>query len=224
MINIQLKHAPFSNDLVNDECGRWLNYVSEDTNPDRPDRYWIMAHADEPLYTYGTKAIHNSADMPNTINGIPVQPQIRNGGITYHGPGQISWVAVLNYRRLLRHGDILNMQDFMVKFCNSVNAEFNETLVSDPADPGLYRTSGEKILSFGIDAPGVSWVAIKLSLNVCVDLSAYNNTATCGVNDRSMGNLMSNLPDLGTQARMGENIIRRLCAEIYESHQIVDWA
>lgn len=224
MINVQFKHAPFSNTLVNDECGRYLNFVTEDINRNRPDRFWIMTNESTQLFTYGTKTVHNSAEQPTVLNGIPVVPQIRTGGITYHGPGQLSWVALLNYRRLVRHGDILNLNDLLDRFCDSINVEFNETLISDHQDPGIFRPTGEKILSYGADAPGVSWVAVKLSLNLHVDLNVYQGTTICGVSQRTMGNLLPSLPDLDTQAQLGESIIRRFCQSIYlDGHQIEPW-
>ena len=224
MINVQLKHTHFSNALVNDECNRYLHIVADDDNTNRPDRYWIVTNTGTQLFTYGTKAKHDSADIPTQLNGIAVAPQIRTGEITYHGPGQLGWIWHINYRRLLRqHGQNLNMATILRHICTAVNAEYSETLESSPSDPGLYRSSGEKILSYGMDSPGVSWVAVKLSLNLHVDLSVYNNTTICGVKNRVMGNLLPELPDLATQAQMGENIVRRVCEMIYTDYQITDW-
>ena len=224
MVNVQFKHAEFSNSIVNDECGSMLHVVADDSNPDRPDRFWIMTNSGAGIFTYGTKTQHHSAEIPTLINGMWVKPQIRTGGITYHGPGQLSWVGILNYRRLRRRSELLSINELMQKFCNSVNAEFSTDLVSHPEDPGLYLPSGEKIASYGMDAPGVSWVALKISLNLQVDLGVYENTTICGVQNRPMGNLLSSLPDLTTQAQLGESIVRRFCDELYSEHQITDWA
>jgi lipoate-protein ligase B len=224
MINVQFKHAPFSNSILNDECGRYLNFVTEDLNKDRPDRFWILTNESTQLFTYGTKSVHNSAEQPSMLNGIPVMPQIRSGGITYHGPGQLTWICMLNYRRLVRHGDVLNLDDLLERLRLAVNAEFDENLVANYADPGLYRASDEKILSYGADAPGVLWVALKVSLNLHVNLDVYQDTTICGVHNRPMGNLLPSRPDLATQAQIGENIMRRFCDLIYlDGHQIVDW-
>jgi lipoate-protein ligase B len=225
MINVQFKHTTFSNTLVNDVCNRHLHIVADDDNPARPDRYWIVSNTGTQLYTYGTRNRHDSSTMPAQINGIAVEPQIRTGDITYHGPGQLGWLWIINYRRLLRqYGKDLNMPILMQYVCTAVNAEFSETLQSDLRDPGLYRPTGEKILSYGIDMPGVSWMAIKLSLNLHVDLSVYNNATICGIENRAMGNLLPSLPDLNTQAQLSESITRRVWDQIYTEYQITDWA
>lgn len=224
MVNVQFKHAEFSNSIVNDECSTVLHLVADDDNPNRPDRFWIMTNSGSQLFTYGTKNPHNSADFPELINNMIVMPQIRTGGITYHGPGQLSWVGILNYRRLRRRSDILHIEDVLQRFGDSINAEFNTGVVSNPEDPGLYHANLEKVASYGIDTPGMSWVALKISLNLHVDLGVYENTTICGVQNRPMGNLLSSLPDLATQAQIGENIIRRFCDLIYQEHQIVPWA
>jgi lipoate-protein ligase B len=225
MINVQLKHASFSNNLINDECGLWLQTVAEDSNRNRPDRYWVVTVPDgTQLFTYGTKSAHDSSAMPSNINGIPVEPQFRSGMMTYHGPGQIGILCVVNYSRLYRYGDQINLQNIIDTFCSSVNDEFNETLVSDHEDPGLYRSTGEKIMGFGIDTTGIKWMAIKIYLNLHVDLNVYTDATICGVTNRPMGNLLPSLPDLTTQAQMGENIVRRFWDYLYKDYQVSDWS
>jgi lipoate-protein ligase B len=225
MINIQLKHAQYSNEIVNNDCSRLLHIVADDINVNRPDRFWIMTNADQHLFTYGTKNEHDSAAIPTQLNGLDVVPQIRTGGITYHGPGQLSWVGIMNYRRLRRiaRTEVLSIDAVLSYFRDAVNAEFNENLESHPADPGLYRPTGEKIASYGIDLPGVSWLALKLSLNLHVNLDVYDNTTICGVDNRPMGNLLQSLPDLATQQQLATNITQRFLDLVYEEYQTTPW-
>lgn len=225
MINIQLKHAQYSNNILNNDCSRLLRFVEEDSNLARPDRFWIMTNADQQMFSYGTKTQHNSAEIPAQLNGLDVVPQIRTGGMTYHGPGQLTWVGIMNYRRLRRIAvsDVLNIESVLKYFRDAVNAEFNENLESHSLDPGLYRPTGEKIASYGVDMAGLSWFALKLSLNLHVNLDVYTNTTICGVENRPMGNLLQSLPDINTQQQLATNITQRFLDLLYHEYQITPW-
>lgn len=228
MIKVQQKVCEFSNSIVNDVATRYLHVVNDDSNPECADRYWIMTNSGTQVFTYGTKhPDFNSAAQPTLVNGIPVEPQIRTGQLTYHGPGQLSWVAVLDYRRLRRlqgQGNHFDINRLLECVKDAVNTEFNETLQYDPADPGFYRPTGEKVLSYGVDLPGMRWIAIKISLNLCVDLSVYNNTAICGVENRVMDNIMTTLPDQATQIALAQSVAQRFWDNVYlDGYQLDPW-
>jgi len=225
MINVQLKHVEFNNAIINEHCSRYLDLAGNDGNPQRPDRFWIMHTLDSTpgVFTYGTKQSHDSSNIPKSINGIEVVPQIRTGEITYHGPGQIGWIGVMNYRRFVRQNPEFNLEELMHEFCISINEEFHETLIYNPDDPGIYRTTGEKVLSLGVDLPGITWMALKIGLNLHVDLNVYNNATICGISNRSVGNLLTYMPDQDEQQRLGISILQRFLARIYHQHRIVPW-
>lgn len=218
---VQSKLAAFNNAL-NHECDEIIKRSDAVT---APDRYWIMTHNSEQLFTYGADL--NMESAPTSIHGITVQAQARTGGITYHGPGQLSWGWLINYRRLRRLHDArsaeFNMQKLMQTFRNVVNAEFNQSLILNPGDPGFYTQDGKKVLSFGIQLVSASWVVVKVSLNLCVDLSVYNNVAICGVRNRSMGNLLSELPSIAEQQELGQRLLQVLWDNLYSEYQIVPW-
>lgn len=225
---IQSKLAAFNNafnNALNQECDEIIKRSDAAT---APDRYWILTHESDQLYTYGTNEETQLADsIPAQINGIAVQPQTRTGGITYHGPGQISWSWLINYRRLRRLHDTrsqeFSIQKLMQTFRNVVNAEFNQNLILNPGDPGFYTQQGEKILSFGVYLASASWIAVKVSLNLHVDLNVYNNVAICGVQNRSMGNLMSTLPSIPEQQKLGQRLLHTLWDNIYTDYHLTDW-
>jgi len=222
MIPVQLCHRTFNNNL-NQQCDEIIQRHDQDA----PDRYWIMTHVDQ-LFTYGTQEV-DEALAPSHINGIVLQPMDRSGAITYHGPGQISWGWLINYRRLRRlydafHHDPFSFNILLQLFRNILNDRFNETLVSNPGDPGIYRRNREKILSFGADARHTGWIVVKASLNLCVDLDVYAGTTICGVRDRPMGNLLSNKIDVAEQHALGEELVRMLWSNIYEHYSEQPWA
>lgn len=224
MIKVQLKHAEFSNSLINDGCNAYLNTVLQDANLDLPDRYWAMTNADQQLFTYGTKIQHDSSQLPALINGLPLKPQHRGGGITYHGPGQLTWAWIIDWRRLARlqpHPRMLDINRVLEFLAQVINARFGENLRGNINDPGLFRPSGEKILSFGTDVQNLRWLTMKLSLNLCTDLAVYNNATICGKENRNMGNLLTELPDMNTQIQLSQDLVRDFWAVLYDEYQEV---
>jgi lipoate-protein ligase B len=225
MIPIQIKHAVFDNTL-NDECLQIIDRIGDETDQ-AADRYWIMTHDDQQLFTCGTDEAHYAGSMPAQINGIPVVPQSRNGGITYHGAGQLSWGWMINIRRILRLQDTrsreFNIHKLMQIWRNVLNLEFSENLITNPGDPGLYRINGEKVCSFGTQLLRMRWIVVKISINLHTNLDVYNNATICGVQNRSMGNLLPSLPDVKTQQDLGQRLLQVLWDNIYEAYEVQTW-
>ena len=227
MIQIQSKHVDFTND-VDTESQRVVNSIADAST--EPDRYWIISHSETSpqSFTCGTDEAEYTSTAPAAIHEIPVQYQQRNGGITYHGPGQISWVWMIDYRRVRRMQDT-HTRDFSVAkimqtFRNILNLEFGENLIANPGDPGLYRVTGEKIMSFGVHVHKSRWIFIKVNLNLCVDLSVYQGVTICGVDNRPMGNLLQTFPTVSEQQALGQRIMTTLWDNIYESYQLQPWS
>jgi len=225
MIPIQIKHTVFDNTL-NDECQKIIDSIGDDVNQ-AADRYWSMTHDDRQLFTCGTDEAHYAGSMPAQINGIPVVPQSRNGGITYHGAGQLSWGWMINARRLRRLQDTrtqeLKPAAFMQIWRNILNAEFHEKLITNPGDPGLYRINGEKVCSFGTHIVRQRWMVVKISINLQVNLDVYNNATICGVQNRRMGNLLSVMPSLIEQQELSQRLLTALWGNIYEHYELQPW-
>ncbi len=138
----------------------------------------------------------------------------RGGDITYHGPGQLVVYPILDldnffadihkYMRLLEEAVILTCQDYGVK------AERIPNLTGvwiDPENP-------KKICAMGVKSS--RWVTMHgLAFNINTDLTYFNNIIPCGIDDKAVCSLQS---ELGQEIKMDEveNKLKLHFANLFE--------
>lgn len=223
-MQVQIRHVPFNLDTVNQEPQIYLENNRPGPVIDKPDQFWILNNmTGNEYYSVGK---FEKGPIPSTINGIPTNVQGRGGQWTYHGPGQVSFVVIFNVKRLARawrEPDRARLLVGIFKQCieelYGVKLEYNE------ADPGLYFLDGSKVGSFGNDCPAFSWVGVKLSLNLNVDLDKFKQIDTCGVSNRAMANLFPQQTITAEQTSViGETIARAVIEKLYDGKaEISSW-
>jgi len=147
-----------------------------------PDQLLLLEH--EPVYTIGRTpdraSLRDATHLPH-----PVVETNRGGQATYHGPGQLIGYPILDLRQ---HGQDLHvylraLEELLIRVCAGfgVKARRREGLT------GAWVVD-RKIASIGV---GVRhWVSMHgFALNVCGDLTPYEQITPCGITGVAMTSL-----------------------------------
>ena len=215
-MQVQLKHETLTNQLVSTQASEFMQQATADSL----DQYWIANNYDgEEYYSVGaTDPNFDASTVPETFAGLPVRLMDRGGAWGWHGHGQVSVVAIIKLRRLenitigeLPHILLYGIGDYL-------SQRFNQDyVVNYVEDPGVYTSSGAKVVSFGIDVKQ-NWLAFKVSFNLNVDMAGFNAAEICGIKNRSMANLMPDAALTKEQyAEFGESVVRFLIPRIYQT-------
>ncbi len=151
-------------------------------DPAEPDHLLLLEH--EPVYTIGRTPDRSSLRAPEHLPH-PLFTISRGGQATYHGPGQLVGYPILDLNRRGRdlHRYLRALEEFLVTLC----AHFG---VAAQRREGLTGTwVGErKLASIGV---GVRrWISMHgFALNVCGDLSAFQEITPCGIGGVEMTSL-----------------------------------
>lgn len=140
------------------------------------------------VYTAGRRTL----DSEKPMDGTPVVDVDRGGKITWHGPGQLVGypiVRLANPHELV--GFVRTIEAALIKVC----AEFGITTqcISKRSGVWVVDERGErKIAAIGIRvAKGVTMHGF--ALNVCPDLSAFNQIIPCGIADADVTSIAKEL-------------------------------
>ena len=147
------------------------------------DLIWILEH--EEIYTAGTSFNKNEILNKN----ITLIETNRGGKITYHGPGQIICYFVINLKKHKK--DIRKFITLIEKTIIETLLEFNIESFGDPKNIGIWINHKKKVKKIAAIGVRVSkWIAYHgFSINVCSDLTKYNNIVPCGITDKGVSNL-----------------------------------
>ncbi|MGB7414346.1 MAG: lipoyl(octanoyl) transferase LipB [Thermosynechococcaceae cyanobacterium] len=155
-----------------------------------PDAFLLLEHP--AVYTLGT------GSSPEFLNFDPEQTshelhRIERGGeVTYHCPGQIVGYPILNLR-------------FYRQDLHWYLRQLEEVLIQTVADYGLEGERIEGLTGVWVEGFKVGAIGIKVSrwitmhgfaLNVCPDLSGFEQIVPCGIKNRAVGSLAEFIPDI----------------------------
>lgn len=118
----------------------------------------------------------------------------RGGDITYHGPGQIVGYPILDLDNFFT--DIHKYLRFLEEVIIKTIAEYGLKGERSPGETGVWLEVGtpraRKICAFGVRAS--RWVTMHgFALNVNADLSYFNNIVPCGISDKAVASMHSEL-------------------------------
>ncbi|MFN2623470.1 MAG: lipoyl(octanoyl) transferase LipB [Chthoniobacterales bacterium] len=153
--------------------------VAERTNHSLGDEFLLLEH--DPVYTIGRTpdqtSLRGAAHLP-----YPLFPINRGGQATYHGPGQLMGYPIIDLRRCGQdlHRYLRWLEDLLVETLTEIG-------ISATTRTGLTGVwvENRKIASIGV---GVRhWITMHgFALNVCGDLSPFNQIVPCGIANIAM--------------------------------------
>lgn len=168
--------------------------VEKRANHSLGDELLLLEH--EPVYTIGRTpdqtSLRDVAHLPH-----PLFPINRGGQATYHGPGQLIGYPIIDLRQ---YGQDLH------RYLRWLEALLTETLaevgIAAATRPGLTGVwiEDRKIASIGV---GVRhWITMHgFALNVCGDLSPFNQIVPCGIANVTMTSIEK---ETGTEQSVSE--------------------
>src|SRR5437773_9091969 len=145
----------------------------------REDQLLLLEH--EPVYTIGRtpdqSSLLGSAHLPHPLFAIN-----RGGQATYHGPGQLMGYPIIDLRRCGQ--DLHRYLRWLEQLLIEMLAQY-EIAASQRASLTGVWIDDRKIASIGV---GVRhWITMHgFALNVCGDLSPFNQIVPCGIDNVAM--------------------------------------
>ncbi len=110
----------------------------------------------------------------------------RGGEVTYHCPGQIVGYPILNLRYYQQdlHWYLRQLEEVLIRVMASYDLEGDRVA----GLTGVW-VEGRKVAAIGIKVS--RWITMHgFALNVCPDLSGFQEIVPCGISDRSVGSLV----------------------------------
>ena len=192
---------------VEDYATVWdsMKRFTAERTPATPDELWVLEH--RPVYTLGLNGDPSHAIAPLSA---PLVRSDRGGQITYHGPGQLVIYALIDLARrgLGVRALVSALETSVIGLC----AQYGLRAETRRGAPGVY-VAGSKLASLGLRVRrGCSYHG--LSLNVDLDLSAFDAIHPCGYR----GLPVTSLTALGIPVRVCEVTAPLLLGLITELH------
>ncbi len=160
------------------------------TNDQQPDTLILLEHP--PVYTLGQGSNPDFLKFDPTTHPAELHRIERGGEVTYHCPGQLVGYPILNLKRHTQdlHWYLRQLETVLIQ----VLAHYD--LVGDRI-PGLTGVWVEdrKVAAIGIKVS--RWITMHgFALNVCPDLSGFDQIVPCGIADRAVGSMAEWIPGI----------------------------
>jgi lipoyl(octanoyl) transferase len=163
------------------------------------DELLLLEH--DPVYTIGRtpnqSSLRGAAHLPH-----PLFPINRGGQATYHGPGQLIGYPIIDLRRCGQdlHRYLRWLEDLLVETL----AELGIAATTRSGLTGVW-VGNRKIASIGV---GVRhWITMHgFALNVCGDLSPFDQIVPCGIANVTMTSIEKETGDAHTPAELASRV------------------
>jgi lipoyl(octanoyl) transferase len=161
-------------------------------NPDLEDVLILLEHP--PVYTLGQGATLDFLKFDPEHSEVEIHRVERGGEVTYHCPGQIVGYPILNLHRHQQdlHWYLRQLESVLIKVLSVYG-------LSGDRIPGLTGVwvEGRKVAAIGIKVK--RWITMHgFALNVCPDLSGFEQIVPCGIPDKPVGSLSQWIPGITT--------------------------
>ncbi len=176
--------------------------------PNLADVLILLEHL--PIYTLGQGASLDFLKFDPATSAHQLLRVERGGEITYHCPGQIVGYPILNlkHHRPDLHWYLRQLEEVLIR----VLATYGLAGERIPDLTGVW-VEGRKVAAIGIKVS--RWITMHgFALNVCPDLSGFEQIVPCGIADKPVGSLAQFVPNVDiAQVRLR---IAACFAEVFE--------
>ena len=159
-------------------------------SPDAPETLILLEHP--PVYTLGQGSTLANLKFNPKAASYELHRIERGGEVTYHCPGQIVGYPILNLRffRPDLHWYLRQLEEVILRTLDVYGLKGDRI----PGLTGVW-VEGYKVAAIGIKVS--RWITMHgFALNVCPDLSGFDQIVPCGITDRPIGRLSDWMPDI----------------------------
>ncbi|MBV8886719.1 MAG: lipoyl(octanoyl) transferase LipB [Chroococcidiopsidaceae cyanobacterium CP_BM_RX_35] len=159
-------------------------------NPSLDDILILLEHL--PVYTLGQGANWKFLKFDPNQTSWDVYHVERGGEVTYHCPGCLVGYPILNlrYHQQDLHWYLRQLEEVLIRVL-AVYGLKGERL---PGLTGVWL-EGRKVAAIGIKVR--RWITLHgFALNVCPDLTGFEQIVPCGIVDKSVGSMAQFIPDI----------------------------
>jgi len=154
-----------------------------------------------PVYTLGTGSTLDFLNFDPQNTNFEVHRIERGGEVTYHCPGQLVGYPVINlhYHKQDLHWYLRQLEAVII----NALANYELKAYRQPEYTGVWL-EGKKIAAIGIKVR--RWITMHgFALNVCPDMSGFEQIVPCGIRDKQVGSLQDFIPNI-TVEKIREDI------------------
>ena len=159
-------------------------------NPDLEDVLILLEHP--PVYTLGTGADTNFVKFNPHQTDRELHRVERGGEVTYHCPGQLVAYPILNlhYYQQDLHWYLRQLEEVIIRVLANYGLKGDRLT----GLTGVWL-EGKKVAAIGIKVS--HWITMHgFAINVCPDLTGFEQIVPCGIEDKPVGSLAQFIPDL----------------------------
>ena len=159
-------------------------------DPSLNDVLLLLEHP--PVYTLGTGSTLDFVKFDPQQNERKIHRIERGGEVTYHCPGQLVGYPIINLRHYQRdlHWYLRQLEAVIIDTVTNYGLKAYQV----PSLTGVWL-EGKKIAAIGIKVR--RWITMHgFALNVCPDLSGFEQIVPCGIADKPVGSLQEFIPNI----------------------------
>ena len=158
---------------------------------EEPDLLLLLEHAHVITLGSGSRPEHVLADEARRAEmGIELFETGRGGDVTYHGPGQLVGYPILDLKpdRKDLHAYLRDLEDVLIRAARAFGIQARRS----PGHTGVWTDTG-KLAAIGVRVSS-GWITSHgFALNVATDLSYFDTIVPCGIPDRDVTSLSTEL-------------------------------
>jgi lipoyl(octanoyl) transferase len=161
--------------------------------PHLDDVLLLLEHP--PIYTLGQGATLEFLKFDPQQTDFELCRIERGGEVTYHCPGQLVGYPILNLQAYQKdlHWYLRQLEEVIIRVLAAYGLQGDRV----PGLTGVW-VEGCKVAAIGIKVS--RWITMHgFALNVCPDLTGFQQIVPCGIADKPVGSLAQFVPDIDTQ-------------------------
>lgn len=159
-------------------------------NPSLDDVLILLEHP--PVYTLGQGASIEFIKFDIDKTTLGVHRVERGGEVTYHCPGQLVGYPILNLQYYFKdlHWYLRQLEEVLIRVLAGYGLKGDRY----PGLTGVWL-EGRKVAAIGIKVS--RWITMHgFALNVCPDLTGFEEIVPCGISDKPVGSLAQWIPEI----------------------------